>query len=77
MSNYLQDSIVAEDKIVDDLGDWIDQYNIASCVVDALCEQWGSATYERGKDLWYRFLERLPGLLEETARWLDDPADQE
>ena len=77
MSKYLQYSTAAEDQIVDDLGDWINQDNIAACVVEALSEQWGSATYERGKDLWYRFLERLPGLLEETARWLDDPADQE
>ena len=74
---YDKVEISKHDQLVDDLGDWIDQYNIAGLIVEALSEEWGSATYERGKDLWYRFLERFPRLLSQTSRWLDDPSDQE
>jgi hypothetical protein len=75
---YDKAAVSERDAIVEDLGDWIDQYNIASLVVDALEEEWNCpVTLERAKDLWYRACEGLSDFLEERARWLPEPDDEE
>ena len=66
------------DKLVEDLGDWIDQYNLAAMIIDAIQEEYATATLEMAKDFWYRALEyHLPELFEHIARTLPDPADQD
>ena len=66
------------DQLVDDVGDWIDQYNLASMIIGAITEEYGSATLEQARDFWYRALEyHLPELFEHIARSLPDPADEE
>ncbi|MGA8849383.1 MAG: hypothetical protein WB564_06135 [Dehalococcoidia bacterium] len=79
MSQLYDKAAVSErDAIVEDLGDWIDQYNIANLVVDALEEEWNCPpTLERAKDLWYRACEALSDFLEQISRRLPDPADEE
>ena len=66
------------DQLVEDLGDWIDQYNLASMIIEAITEAYGSATLEQGQDFWYRALEfHLPEIFEHIARTLPDPADEQ
>ena len=67
-----------EDQLVDDVGDWIDQYNVARMVIDAIREEYGVVTLDMAKDFWYRALEyHLPELFEHIARLLPDPASEE
>ena len=62
------------DKLIDDVGDWIDQYNLASMIVGAINEEYGIVTLEMAQDLWYRALEyHLPELFDAIARRLPDP----
>lgn len=66
------------DKLVEDVGDWIDQYNLASMIIAAIREEYGMATLEMARDFWYRALEyHLPELFEHIARTLPDPANEE
>lgn len=67
-----------EDQLVEDVGDWIDQYNLARMITDAIRDQRGEATLEMAKDFWYRALEyHLPELFDHIARTLPDEADEE
>lgn len=67
-----------EDQLVDDVGDWIDQYNVARMVIDAIREEYGMVTLEMAKDFWYRALEyHLTDLFQHIARTLPDPANEE
>jgi hypothetical protein len=67
-----------KDQLTDDLGDWIDQYNLAHMILQAIEEEYGTVTLEMAKDLWYRALEyHLPELLKHIARTLPDPASEE
>ncbi len=67
-----------QDKLVEDVGDWIDQYNLASMVIGAIKEEYGTVTLEMAKDFWYRALEYyLPELFDSIARRLPDPASEE
>jgi len=75
---YNKAAVSQRDAIVDDLGDWIDQYSIASLVVEAIGEEWsGVVTLERAKELWYLACDGLAKFLEERARWLPEPDDEE
>ena len=66
------------DQLLEDLGDWIDQYNLAGMIIDAIEEEYGSATLEQAQDFWYRALEyHLPELFQHVARSLPDQADEE
>ena len=66
-------AVSTQDQLVEDIGDWIDQYNLASVIIDAIREQYGSATLEQAKDFWYRALEfHLPEIFEHIARTLPD-----
>jgi hypothetical protein len=66
------------DRLLEDLGDWIDQYNLAGMIIDAIEEEYGSATLEQAQDFWYRALEyHLPELFQHVARSLPDQADEE
>jgi len=59
---YDKAAISVEDQLVDDVGDWIDQYNLASMIIDAIHEEYGMATLEMAKHI---------------ARTLPDPANDE
>ena len=75
---YDKAEISKHDQLVEDVGDWIDQYNLASMVVDAIEEEYGKATYEMARDFWYRALEfHLSHLFEQVARSLPDPVSAE
>jgi hypothetical protein len=75
---YDKAQVSVEDQLVDDVGDWIDQYNLASMIIDAIEEEYGSATLEQAQDFWYRALEyHLPEIFEHIARTLPDPANDE
>ena len=66
------------DRLLEDLGDWIDQYNLAGMIIDAIEEEYGSATLEQAQDFWYRALEyHLPELFQHVARSLPDQAGEE
>ena len=66
------------DRLLEDLGDWIDQYNLAGMIIDAIEGEYGSATLEQAQDFWYRALEyHLPELFQHIARSLPDQADEE
>ena len=70
---YDKAALSIQDQLVEDVGDWIDQYNLASMIIDAIHEEYGSATLEQGKDFWYRALEfHLPEIFEHIARTLPD-----
>ena len=69
---------VQTDKLVEDLGDWIDQYNLAAMIIEALQEHHGTATLDMAKDFWYRALEyHLTTLFEEIACSIETPDAQE
>lgn len=73
---YDKAAVCAEDQLVEDLGDWIDQYNLASMIIDAIYDEYGMATLEMAKDFWYRALEfHLSEIFEHIARTLPDPAN--
>jgi hypothetical protein len=73
---YDKAKLSIEDDVIDELGAWIDQYNLASMIVGAIEDEYGSATLEQGKDFWYRALEyHLPELFQHIAQTLPDPAD--
>ena len=75
---YDKAAISVEDQLVEDIGDWIDQYNLASMFIDAIHVEYGMATLEMAKDFWYRALEyHLPEIFEHIARTLPDPANDE
>jgi hypothetical protein len=67
-----------DDQLVEDLGDWIDQYNLATMITDAIRQQYGTVTLQMAKDLWYRALEYyLPHVFEEIANWLPNPVSDD
>ena len=75
---YDKAKVSVEDDIVDELGAWIDQYTIASMIVGAIEEEWGTVTLENCKDFWYRALEyHLPELFQHIARRLPDPSEED
>jgi len=75
---YDKAQVSIEDQLVEDVGDWIDQYNLASMIIDSIHEQYGMATLEMAQDFWYRALEyHLPELFEHIARSLPDPSEEE
>jgi len=75
---YDKAAVSVRDQLVDDVGDWIDQYNLAAMIVGAIEEEYGVVTLEMAKDLWYRALEyHLPDLFGHIARTLPDPANDE
>ena len=66
------------DQLVEDVGDWIDEYNLAHMITDAIREEYGTVTLEMARDFWYRALEYyLPELFQSIARKLPDPANEE
>jgi len=74
---YDKAAVSIEDRLVDDLGDWIDQYNIARLIVESIKDEWGTVTYGMCQDLWYRALDQLPSLILDVARWLPDPGEED
>ena len=75
---YDKAKVSIEDDIIEELGAWIDQYNLASMIVGAIEEEWGTVSLENCKDFWYRALEYyLPELFQSIARKLPDPADEQ
>ena len=69
---------VQTDKLVEDLGDWIDQYNLASMILEAINDDERTPTLDMAKDFWYRALEyHLPDVFKEIASSLPDPANEE
>ena len=75
---YDKAAISVEDQLVDDVGDWIDQYNLASMIIDAIHEEYGVATLEMAKDFWYHALEyHLPEIFEHIARTLPYPSEED
>lgn len=60
------------DQIVEDVGDWVDQYNIAWLVYDAIKEEFGiEPTLAQCQDVWYRTLDQLGELIAKCACHLD------
>ena len=75
---YDKAKISIEDDVVEQLGAWIDQYNLASMIVGAIADEYGTATLEMAKDFWYRALEYyLPELFQSIARRLPDPSEED
>ena len=75
---YDKAKVSAEDQLVEDLGDWIDPYNLASMITEAIREEYGMVTLEMAKDFWYRALEfHLPEIFEHIARTLPDPSEED
>ena len=64
------------DALVDDLGDWIDQYVIARTIVEAIEEECGvEATMQPCRDVWLRVLDTLGPDLHSIARNLSASID--
>ena len=75
---YDKARVSIEDDVIEELGAWIDQYTLASMIVGAIEEEWGTVRFEDCKDFWYRALEyHLPELFQQIARRLPGPADEE
>ena len=75
---YDKAKVSAEDQLVEDLGDWIDPYNLASMIVGAIADEYGTVSLENCKDFWYRALEyHLPELFQTIARRLPDPSEED
>ena len=75
---YDKAKVSAGDQLVEDLGDWIDPYNLASMITEAIREEYGMVTLEMAKDFWYRALEyHLPEIFEHIARTLPDPSEED
>ena len=69
---------VQTDKLVENLGDWIDQYNLASMILEAINDDERTPTLDMAKDFWYRALEyHLTTLFEEIACSVATPDAQE
>jgi hypothetical protein len=67
-----------DDQLVEDLGDWIDEYNLATMITDAIREECGTVTLQMAKDFWYRALEYyLPELFQHIARTLPAPVSDD
>ena len=75
---YDKAKVSIEDDIIEELGAWIDQYNLASMIVGAIADEYGTVTLDQGKDFWYRALEyHLPELFQSIARKLPDPSEED
>jgi hypothetical protein len=75
---YDKAAVSVRDQIVEDVGDWIDQYNLAAMIIGAIEEEYEVVTLEMAQDFWYRALEyHLPELFEHIARSLPDPSEEE
>ena len=75
---YDKAKVSTEDQLVEDLGDWIDPYNLASMITEAIREEYGVVTLAMAKDFWYRALEyHLPEIFEHIARTLPDPGEED
>jgi len=63
--------------VVDDVGDWIDQYVIAETIYDAIYDQFGVLpTAEHCRDAWLRTLSILTQEIRTSAKAIDiDPDD--
>jgi hypothetical protein len=73
---YDKAAVSVEDDIIDNLGDVIDPYVLASMVVGAIADEYGQATYEMAAEFWRRALDyRLPRLFAQIAREIPDPAN--
>jgi hypothetical protein len=59
-------------EVVDDVGDWIDQYTIADLIYDGIKEEFGILpTVAQCQEVWYRCLDRLGELVRSSVRSLD------
>jgi len=74
---YDKVAVSQRDALIDDLGDRIDQYELAARIVDAIEEEWGFVDSQRCHELWLLALPRLKSLFTKVARWLPDPANDE
>ena len=67
--------LAEQNKLTEDVGDWIDQYNIAQLIVEAVEEEWGIVTEDMCHELWLRYLYVLPSQLADFACHLPDPTE--
>jgi len=74
---YDKVAVSQRDALIDDLGDRIDQYELAARIVDAVEEEWGFSDFHRCYELWLLALPQLKTLFNKVSRWLPDPADAE
>ena len=59
-------------RLVEDVGDWIDQYNIAHLILEAIHDELDiKPTVDQCQQVWYRVLYELPDLISQCARHLD------
>ena len=59
------------DQVVEDVGDWIDQYTIARLVADTIRDEFSiDPTVEQCQAVWYRVLEQLHDLIDSCAAHL-------
>ena len=65
--------IAARDRLTDNLGDRIDPYEIATRVVNAVEEEWGTVSEDMCLELWSIALDELYTRFQKLARRLADP----
>lgn len=64
------------DMVVDDVGDWLDQYLIAGQIYDEIVEEWGiEPCAEHVKEAWLRVCDQLADIVRGAVRAL--PLDEE
>lgn len=57
-----------------ELADWIDVYNIASCLLEAIYEEHGEhITLQYAKDVWLRCCDTLWDFIAKAVRYSPDP----
>ena len=68
---------VTKDKLVEEVGDWIDSYVIANSIVQAFVNNFGfPPTVEQCREVWLRTLDVLGDQIEKSASAVQVPDEQ-
>jgi len=63
-------------QVIDNIGDRIDQYEIAELIYEAIKDQFGiQPTEQHCWDVWYRVLDELGDLIATRVKWLEPDFD--
>ena len=69
---------IKEDPRLEELADWIDVYNIARCLLEAIHEEYGEhITVDYAKQVWLRCCDSLWDWISEALRYAPDPVDED
>jgi len=74
---YDKAAVSTRDWLIDDLGDSINQYDLAARIIEIIEEEWGTVNRDMCHEFWLMTLPQLKFFLTRIARWLPDPANED